>query len=126
MFNKAKDYLSHDLVLWREATEGFKSINGEVANQEGETFYPQATIKQLNGQPKVTTSCSCRLGQKCEHIAAVFLSLKTEHSGEFGKNYLLHDWFTRLESLKSKSEKHAPNVLLFSLEKKWRRHRVIA
>lgn len=117
VFNKAKDYLSHDLVLWREATEGFKSINGEVANQEGETFYPQATIKQLNGQPKVTTSCSCRLGQKCEHIAAVFLSLKTEHSGEFGKNYLLHDWFTRLESLKSKSEKHAPNVLLFSLEK---------
>ena len=117
VFKKAKEYLTNEQILWREASESFKTINGEVANSEGEIFYPQATINQSNGKTTVTTSCSCRLGQKCEHIAAVFLSLKTEHSGEFGKNYLLHDWFARLETLKSKEQKKAPNVLLFSLEK---------
>ena len=117
VFKKAKQYLSQEQVLWHEASDGFKLINGEVINGEGDTFYPQATIKQSHGKTNVTTSCSCRLGQKCEHIAAVFLALKTEHSGEFGKNYLLHDWFTRLESLKSKTQQQAENVLLFSLEK---------
>ncbi len=116
VFEKAKTYLSSDQILWCETSDDFSAINAEVVNSNGDIFYPQATITKLDSKITVNASCSCRLGKKCEHLAAVFLSLKTKHSGSFGKNYLLHDWFKQLEHIKSRAHKNAKNVLLFCLD----------
>lgn len=116
VFAKAKEYLNNEQVVWCEHDNNFAVINAEVVNAAGDIFYPQASIRRKGQQVSVDATCSCRVGEKCEHIAAVLLSLKTKNSGDFGKHYLLHDWFNQLEKLKSKAIQNAQSQLLFCLE----------
>ncbi len=116
VFKKAKSHFADGLVNWVEADDGFHKISSEVQNDQGDVFHQQIQIKQLRTGYSLSAHCSCNIAKKCYHIAAVILKLKTEHSGEFGQHFLVHDWFNELEKLKVHHRVFKKDVILFTLE----------
>ena len=43
--------------------------------------------------------------------------LKIEHSGDYGEDYIINDWFSELKTLKQVANDNAKQVLLFVLRR---------
>jgi len=117
VFEKAKQCLTKDLVNWVESDEKFTQVSAEVYSESGDIFHQHIQIKKSHSDLSISGLCSCKIGKKCHHIGAALLKLKTQHSGLFGKHYLLHDWFNQLEQLKKQRQTTKKDVILFILEK---------
>ncbi|WP_091980794.1 DEAD/DEAH box helicase [Pseudoalteromonas denitrificans] len=117
VFEKAKQCLLKELVNWVESDKQFSQVSAEVYSESGDIFHQHIQIKQSQAGLSIVGLCSCKIGNKCHHIGAALLKLKTQHSGLFGKHYLLHDWFNQLEQLKKQRQTVKKDVILFVIEK---------
>ncbi|WP_042145710.1 MULTISPECIES: DEAD/DEAH box helicase [unclassified Pseudoalteromonas] len=117
VFEKAKQCLTKDLVNWVESDDKFTQVSAEVYSESGDIFHQHIQIKKSHADLSISGLCSCKIGKKCHHIGAALLKLKTQHSGLFGKHYLLHDWFNQLEQLKKQRQTTKKDVILFVIEK---------
>jgi len=116
VLENAKQYLTNKQIGQIDANNDFSQITSEVFNSLAEPSHQHIQIIRDNANITLNAHCSCKVQRKCKHIAAVLLKLKTEHSGEFGQNYLLHDWFNQLEKLKVNQKPLNKDVILFVIE----------
>jgi superfamily II DNA or RNA helicase len=116
VLNKAKEYYKNDKITWLEHNRDFSIIDSTVLGDKGISFNQRIEISKLPTGFSVDTHCTCNAKSKCRHLAAVLLKLKIEHSGEYGEDFLINDWFNELTSLKNTEQTQPANVLLFVLD----------
>ena len=116
VLDNAKTYLINNQIGQIEANSDFSQITAEVFCSPSDPVHQHIQIIRNKQKISLNGHCSCKVEYKCKHIAAVLLKLKTQHSGEFGENYLLHDWFNQLETLKVNDKPTNKDVILFVIE----------
>lgn len=116
VLNQAKEYLANGQINFLEHNKDFSIIDASMFGNEGTTFTQHIEIKKLDDGFSVQRHCSCNAKTSCRHLAAVLLKLKIDHSGEYGQDYIINDWFDELRTLKQSHDHSAKNVLLFVLE----------
>ncbi|WP_404343286.1 SNF2-related protein [Pseudoalteromonas mariniglutinosa] len=116
LLSKAKDYLKNEQINWLEHNDDFSVIDAAVLSNEGNTFNQHIEISKLPTGFSVDSHCTCGSKTKCRHIAAVLLKLKIEHSGDYGEDYIINDWFSELEGIKESTLELPHQVLLFVLD----------
>ncbi len=90
---QAKSYLMDDQIAWCEHSDDFLQIKAEVLGNRGNRFHQQITIRDPHGAPKLDAQCTCRLEQKCKHLAAVILKLKQQTNDLWQGELPLANWF---------------------------------
>jgi superfamily II DNA or RNA helicase len=113
---KGKEYYKNGKITWLEHTSNFSVVDSTVLGDNGSPFNQRIEISKLSTGYSVDTHCTCNIKTKCRHLAAILLKLKIEHSGEYGEDYFINDWFSELSSLKNAEQKLPLQVLLFVLE----------
>ncbi|MGB6139737.1 MAG: DEAD/DEAH box helicase [Pseudoalteromonas rhizosphaerae] len=116
VLSKAKEYVANGQVNWLEHNHDFSVIDASVFGNQGSTFTQHIEIKKLANGFAVDRHCSCNAKTNCRHLAAVLLKLKIDHSGDYGQDYIMNDWFEELTTLKQNQSAQAKNVLLFVLD----------
>lgn len=116
VLENAKTYLINNQIGQIEANKDFSQITAEVFSSPSDPVHQHIQITRTKQKVTLNGHCSCKVEHKCKHIAAVLLKLKTQHSGEFGENYLLHDWFNQLETLKVNDKPTNKDLILFVIE----------
>ncbi|CAM4431037.1 DEAD/DEAH box helicase [Pseudoalteromonas ostreae] len=116
MLSKAKEYVANGQINWLEHNHDFSVIDASVFGNQGCTFTQHIEIKKLANGFAVDRHCSCNAKTNCRHLAAVLLKLKIDHSGDYGQDYIMNDWFEELTTLKQNQSSQAKNVLLFVLD----------
>ena len=91
-------------------------MDSTVRGDKGISFNQRIEISKVPTGYSVDTHCTCNVKTKCRHLAAILLKLKIEHSGEYGEDYFINDWFTELGALKNSTEQPPSQVLLFVLD----------
>ena len=113
---KAKEYYKNGKITWLEHTPNFSVVDSTVLGDNGTPFNQRIEIIKLPTGYSVDTHCTCNIKTKCRHLAAILLKLKIEHSGEYGEDYFINDWFSELSALKNAEENVPSQVLLFVLD----------
>ncbi|WP_149980301.1 DEAD/DEAH box helicase [Pseudoalteromonas rhizosphaerae] len=116
VLSKAKEYVANGQINWLEHNHDFSVIDASVFGNQGSTFTQHIEIKKLANGFAVDRHCSCNAKTNCRHLAAVLLKLKIDHSGDYGQDYIMNDWFEELTTLKQNQSAQAKNVLLFVLD----------
>ncbi|MBB1421422.1 DEAD/DEAH box helicase [Pseudoalteromonas sp. SG43-7] len=116
VLSKAKEYVANGQINWLEHNHDFSVIDASVFGNQGSTFTQHIEIKKLANGFTVDRHCSCNAKTNCRHLAAVLLKLKIDHSGDYGQDYIINDWFEELTTLKQNQSAQAKNVLLFVLD----------
>ncbi|MCO7205595.1 DEAD/DEAH box helicase [Pseudoalteromonas sp. B5MOD-1] len=116
VLSKAKEYHQNGQINWLEHNSDFSVIDASMFGNEGNTFTQHIEISKLPSGFSVDSHCTCGSKTKCRHIAAVLLKLKIEHSGDYGEDYIINDWFSELKTLKQVASDNAKQVLLFVLD----------
>ena len=116
VLRQAKEYLANGQINFLEHNNDFSIIDASMFGNEGSTFTQHIEIKKLKNGFSVERLCSCKAKTGCRHLAAVLLKLKIDHSGEYGQDYIINDWFDELKTIKQMQELTTKNVLLFVLE----------
>ena len=116
VLSKAKEYVANGQINWLEHNHDFSVIDASVFGNQGSTFTQHIEIKKLANGFAVDRHCSCNAKTNCRHLAAVLLKLKIDHSGDYGQDYIINDWFEELTTLKQNQSAQAKNVLLFVLD----------
>jgi SNF2 family DNA or RNA helicase len=116
VLSKAKEYVANGQINWLEHNHDFSVIDASVFGNQGCTFTQHIEIKKLANGFAVDRHCSCNAKTNCRHLAAVLLKLKIDHSGDYGQDYIMNDWFEELTTLKQNQSAQAKNVLLFVLD----------
>ncbi|WP_217876857.1 DEAD/DEAH box helicase [Pseudoalteromonas shioyasakiensis] len=116
VLSKAKEYHQNGQINWLEHNSDFSVIDASMFGNEGNTFTQHIEISKLPSGFSVDSHCTCGSKTKCRHIAAVLLKLKIEHSGDYGEDYIINDWFSELKTLKQVANDNAKQVLLFVLD----------
>ncbi|WP_405630249.1 SNF2-related protein [Pseudoalteromonas sp. Ld20] len=116
VLSRAKEYLANGQINCLEYNSDFSVIDASMLGNEGNTFNQHIEIKKLPTGFSVERHCSCNAKTSCRHLAAVLLKLKIEHSGEYGQDYIINDWFDELKTLKQTEVTTVKNVLLFVLD----------
>ena len=116
VLSKAKEYHQNGQINWLEHSSDFSVIDASMFGNEGNTFTQHIEISKLPTGFSVDSHCTCGSKTKCRHIAAVLLKLKIEHSGDYGEDYIINDWFSELKTLKQSTTDTAKHVLLFVLD----------
>ncbi|QLJ10348.1 DEAD/DEAH box helicase [Pseudoalteromonas sp. JSTW] len=116
VLSKAKEYHQNGQINWLEHSSDFSVIDASMFGNEGNTFTQHIEISKLSTGFSVDSHCTCGSKTKCRHIAAVLLKLKIEHSGDYGEDYIINDWFSELKTLKQSTTDTAKHVLLFVLD----------
>ena len=116
VLSKAKEYVANGQINWLEHNHDFSVIDASVFGNQGSTFTQHIEIKKLANGFAVDRHCSCNAKTNCRHLAAVLLKLKIDHSGDYGQDYIMNDWFEELTTLKQNQSAQAKNVLLFELD----------
>ncbi|MFK3858137.1 DEAD/DEAH box helicase [Pseudoalteromonas rhizosphaerae] len=116
VLSKAKEYVANGQINWLEHNHDFSVIDASVFGNQGCTFTQHIEIKKLANGFAVDRHCSCNAKTNCRHLAAVLLKLKIDHSGDYGQDYIINDWFEELTTLKQNQSAQAKNVLLFVLD----------
>ncbi|MBB1387445.1 DEAD/DEAH box helicase [Pseudoalteromonas sp. SG45-5] len=113
---KGKEYYKNGKITWLEHTSDFSVVDSTVLGDNGTPFNQRIEISKLPTGYSVDTHCTCNIKTKCRHLAAILLKLKIEHSGEYGEDYFINDWFSELSALKSAEQAMPSQVLLFVLD----------
>ncbi len=116
VLSKAKEYHQNGQINWLEHNSDFSIIDASMFGNEGNTFTQHIEISKLPSGFSVDSHCTCGSKTKCRHVAAVLLKLKIEHSGDYGEDYIINDWFSELKTLKQNTTNTAKQVLLFVLD----------
>ncbi|MBQ4833332.1 DEAD/DEAH box helicase [Pseudoalteromonas sp. MMG010] len=116
VLNKAKEYYKNGKITWLEFNDDFSVIDSTVVGDKGTSFNQRIEINKIPTGYSVDAHCTCSAKSKCRHLAAVLLKLKIEHSGEYGEDFFINDWFNELSSLKNTPTEQPKNVLLFVLD----------
>ena len=98
---KGKAYYKNGKIAWLEHNSDFSVIDSTVQSDTGASYNQRIEISKLPTGYSVDTHCTCNIKSKCLHLAAILLKLKIEHSGEYGEDYFINDWFSELSTLKS-------------------------
>jgi len=112
---KGKAYYKNGKIAWLEHNSDFSVIDSTVQSDTGASYNQRIEISKLPTGYSVDTHCTCNIKSKCLHLAAILLKLKIEHSGEYGEDYFINDWFSELSTLKSTESTTPSQVLLFVL-----------
>ena len=116
VLDKGKEYYKKGQITWLEHTPNFSVVDSTVQVDNGSSFNQRIEISKVPTGYSVDTHCTCNAKTKCRHLAAILFKLKIEHSGEYGEDYFINDWFSELSALKS-GDQHTPSqVLLFVLD----------
>lgn len=113
---KGKAYYKNGQISWLEHNSDFSVVDSTVRGDKGISFNQRIEISKVPTGYSVDTHCTCNVKTKCRHLAAILLKLKIEHSGEYGEDYFINDWFTELGALKNSTEQPPSQVLLFVLD----------
>ncbi|MEM5546308.1 DEAD/DEAH box helicase [Pseudoalteromonas fuliginea] len=113
---KGKEYYKNGKISWLEHTPNFSVVDSTVLGDNGTPFNQRIEISKIPTGYSVDTHCTCNIKTKCRHLAAILLKLKIEHSGEYGEDYFINDWFSELSALKSAEQTIPSQVLLFVLD----------
>lgn len=113
---KGKEYYKKGQISWLEHNANFSIIDSTVQGDKGVSFNQRIEITKLPTGYSVDTHCTCNIKTKCRHLAAILLKLKIEHSGEYGEDYFINDWFSELSALKTIEQNLPKQVLLFVLD----------
>lgn len=116
VLQKGKSYYKNGQINWLEHNADFSIIDSTVQGDKGVAFNQRIEISKLPTGYSVDTHCTCNIKTKCRHLAAILLKLKIEHSGEYGEDYFINDWFSELSVLKNAQTPPPEQVLLFVLE----------
>ena len=116
VLDKGKEYYKNGQISWLEHSSDFAVIDSTVQGDTGSAFNQRIEISKVPTGYSVDTHCTCNAKTKCRHLAAVLFKLKIEHSGEYGEDYFINDWFSELTALKSVDAKAPSQVLLFVLD----------
>ena len=116
VLSKAKEYIANGQINWLEHNDDFSVIDASMLGNQGSTFTQHIEIRKLANGFAVDRHCSCNAKTNCRHLAAVLLKLKIDHSGDYGQDYIVNDWFDELTMLKQTQSQAAKNVLLFVLD----------
>lgn len=116
VLDKGKEYYKNGQISWLEHTPDFSVVDSTVQGDNGSSFNQRIEISKVPTGYSVDTHCTCNAKTKCRHLAAILFKLKIEHSGEYGEDYFINDWFSELKSLKSNDNKAPSQVLLFVLD----------
>ncbi len=110
---KGKSYYKNGQISWLEHNADFSVVDSTVQGDKGFAFNQRIEISKLPTGYSVDTHCTCNVKTKCRHLAAILLKLKIEHSGEYGEDYFINDWFSELSALKNTDQAQPSQVLLF-------------
>ncbi len=113
---KGKTYYKNGQISWLEHNKDFSVVDATVNGDKGVAFNQRIEISKVPTGYSVDTHCSCNAKTKCRHLAAILLKLKIEHSGEYGEDYFINDWFAELSTLKEAAQQQPSQVLLFVLD----------
>ncbi|MDN3405717.1 DEAD/DEAH box helicase [Pseudoalteromonas sp. APC 3218] len=113
---KGKSYYKNGQISWLEHNADFSVVDSTVQGDKGIAFNQRIEISKLPTGYSVDTHCTCNVKTKCRHLAAILLKLKIEHSGEYGEDYFINDWFSELSALKNTDQAQPSQVLLFVLD----------
>ncbi|MDO6546343.1 DEAD/DEAH box helicase [Pseudoalteromonas carrageenovora] len=116
VLDKGKEYYKNGQISWLEHTPNFSVVDSTVQGDNGSSFNQRIEISKVPTGYSVDTHCTCNAKTKCRHLAAILFKLKIEHSGEYGEDYFINDWFSELSALKSNDKKTPSQVLLFVLD----------
>ena len=116
MLAKGKSYYKNGQITWLEHNADFSVVDSTVQGDKGIAFNQRIEISKLPTGYSVDTHCTCNVKTKCRHLAAILLKLKIEHSGEYGEDYFINDWFSELSALKNTDQAQPSQVLLFVLD----------
>ena len=75
-FQRARAYWQAGKVIKLEYNEDLSSVSAQVWGEALAPYRQYISLKQQDGDWKLTDSCSCPVGGRCKHVLAVLLKLK--------------------------------------------------